>query len=50
MWLIGPLLASLVSSATITGKLAENPYEVKDFAGLQGELNFLNMKIMILLS
>lgn len=39
MWLIGPLLASLVSSATITGKLAENPYEVKDFEGLQGNKN-----------
>ena len=35
-WVIRPLLVSLVSCATITGKLKENPYEAPEFIGLQG--------------
>merc|ERR1739838_938043 len=34
-WVIRPLLVSLVSCATITGKLKENPYEAPEFIGLQ---------------
>jgi len=34
-WVIRPLLVSLVSCATITGKLKDNPYEAPEFIGLQ---------------
>ena len=31
------LLLSVVNGATISGKLKDNPYEVAEFLGMQGE-------------